>query len=165
MIKWLLILCLMFLSPGALAQGDALEQPVVTLPEYARVGEPFTVSWTKVEGAAFYSIRFENGDDVFFAADTEENFFTYHDMRLKAGAYQITVGVFPAGSARGSESLPMPLRALSGRTALAALGAVIFVLSDMGVCHGMLYRIPKKLDFVYLGIYYLAQLLLAISAF
>ena len=62
-------------------------------------------------------------------------------------------------------SLPMPLRALSGRTALAALGAVIFVLSDMGVCHGMLYRIPKKLDFVYLGIYYLAQLLLAISAF
>jgi len=110
MIKWLLILCLMFLSPGALAQGDALEQPVVTLPEYARVGEPFTVSWTKVEGAAFYSFRFENGDDVFFAADTDENTFTYHDMRLKAGAYQITVGVFPAGSARGSESLPMPLR-------------------------------------------------------
>jgi len=33
------------------------------------------------------------------------------------------------------------------------------------VCHGMLCKIPKKLDYVYLGIYYLAQLLLGLSAF
>ena len=64
-----------------------------------------------------------------------------------------------------SLSLAMPFRHFSARTLLAALGALIFVLSDMGVCHGMLYRIPKKLDYTYLGIYYLAQLLLGLSAF
>jgi len=64
-----------------------------------------------------------------------------------------------------SLSLPMPFRSFSARTLLAALGAVIFVLSDMGVCHGMLCKIPKKLDYVYLGIYYLAQLLLGLSTF
>lgn len=62
-------------------------------------------------------------------------------------------------------SLPMPFRQFSTRTLLAALGALIFVLSDMGVCHGMMRRIPKKLDYLYLGIYYLAQLLLGLSAF
>ena len=57
-------------------------------------------------------------------------------------------------------------KGLAGASALfAALGALIFVLSDMGVCHGMLCRIPKKLNFLYLGIYYLAQLLLGLSAF
>ena len=59
----------------------------------------------------------------------------------------------------------MPFRQFSTRTLLAALGALIFVLSDMGVCHGMMCRIPKKLDYLYLGIYYLAQLLLGLSAF
>ena len=62
-------------------------------------------------------------------------------------------------------ALPMPVRAFSSRTLLAALGAFIFVLSDLGVCHGMMYRIPKKLSFLYLGIYYLAQLMLGLSAF
>lgn len=62
-------------------------------------------------------------------------------------------------------SLPMPFRSLSARSLLAAVGALIFVLSDMGVCHAMLYAIPQKLNFCYLGIYYLAQLLLALSAF
>ena len=62
-------------------------------------------------------------------------------------------------------ALPMPVRAFSVRTLLAALGAIIFVLSDLGVCHGMMCKIPKKLSFFYLGIYYLAQLLLGLSAF
>ena len=62
-------------------------------------------------------------------------------------------------------SLPMPFLAFSARTLLAALGAVIFVLSDMGVCHGMLFKIPRRLVAGYLGIYYLAQLLLGLSAF
>lgn len=62
-------------------------------------------------------------------------------------------------------SLPMPFLALSQRTVLAALGAVVFVLSDMGVCHGMLCRISTRRDACYLGIYYLAQLLLGLSAF
>ncbi len=64
-----------------------------------------------------------------------------------------------------SLSLPMPFLAFSQRTLLAALGAVIFVLSDMGVCHGMLCKISRKRDACYLGIYYLAQLLLGLSAF
>lgn len=64
-----------------------------------------------------------------------------------------------------SLSLPMPFRHFSARSFLAAAGALIFVLSDMGVCHGMLCKIPKKLDYAYLGIYYLAQLLLGLSAF
>ena len=62
-------------------------------------------------------------------------------------------------------SLPLPFASFGAQTLFAALGALIFVLSDMGVCHGMLCRIPKKLDFLYLGIYYLAQLLLGLSAF
>jgi len=62
-------------------------------------------------------------------------------------------------------SLPLPFVAFSARTLLAALGAVIFVLSDLGVCHGMLCKISRKRDFCYLGIYYLAQLLLGLSAF
>jgi len=62
-------------------------------------------------------------------------------------------------------SIPMPFLACSQRALLAALGAVIFVLSDMGVCHGMLCKISPRRDFAYLGIYYLAQLLLGLSAF
>ena len=62
-------------------------------------------------------------------------------------------------------SLPMPFLAFSQRTVLAALGAVVFVLSDMGVCHGMLCKVTRRRDACYLGIYYLAQLLLGLSAF
>ena len=62
-------------------------------------------------------------------------------------------------------SLPMPFAAFSPRTLLAALGAFIFVLSDMGVCHGMVCKVSRQRNFCYLGIYYLAQLLLALSAF
>ena len=64
-----------------------------------------------------------------------------------------------------SFSLPLPFAACSQRTVLAALGAAIFVLSDMGVCHCMLCKVSRKRNFCYLGIYYLAQLLLALSAF
>ena len=62
-------------------------------------------------------------------------------------------------------SLPMPFLAFSQRTLLAALGAAGFVLSDMGVCHGMLCKVSRRRDACYLGIYYLAQLLLGLSAF
>lgn len=62
-------------------------------------------------------------------------------------------------------SLPMPFMALSQRTLLAALGAFVFVLSDMGVYHGIVCKISRRRDFFYLGIYYLAQLLLSLSAF
>lgn len=64
-----------------------------------------------------------------------------------------------------SLSLPMPFIAFSQRTVLAALGALIFVLSDMGVCHAALFKVSRRRDACYLGIYYLAQLLLGLSAF
>ena len=62
-------------------------------------------------------------------------------------------------------ALPMPFFAFSQRSLLGALGAVIFVLSDMGVFHGMTCRISRRRDQFYLAIYYLAQLLLGLSAF
>lgn len=62
-------------------------------------------------------------------------------------------------------SLPLSFYGLSERTVLAALGAVLFVLSDMGVCHAALCKISRRRDACYLGVYYLAQLLLGLSAF
>ncbi|MCI6039976.1 MAG: lysoplasmalogenase [Clostridiales bacterium] len=62
-------------------------------------------------------------------------------------------------------SLPLPLLAPSARSTLAALGAVTFVISDMTLCHNTLLNRPAPYHFVSLGIYYMAQLLLALSAF
>lgn len=62
-------------------------------------------------------------------------------------------------------SLPLPLLAPSARSTLAALGAVTFVASDMTLCHNLLLKRPVPYHFVSLGIYYMAQLLLALSAF
>ena len=65
-----------------------------------------------------------------------------------------------AGRAAGL-SLPLPLLAPSARSTLAALGAVTFVVSDMTLCHNLLLKRPSSCHFVSLGIYYMAQLLLA----
>ncbi|MBQ7866797.1 MAG: hypothetical protein IJ354_01425 [Clostridia bacterium] len=62
-------------------------------------------------------------------------------------------------------SLPLPFHALSRRSVLAALGAVLFVLSDMGTCHTILTPVSKTFDRCSLGVYYTAQFLLAMSAF
>ena len=62
-------------------------------------------------------------------------------------------------------SLPLPLLAPSARSTLAALGAVTFVVSDMTLCHNLLLKRPSSCHFVSLGIYYMAQRLLALSAF
>ena len=40
-----------------------------------------------------------------------------------------------------------------------------FVVSDMTLCHNLLLKRPGSCHFVSLGIYYMAQLLLALSAF
>ena len=40
-----------------------------------------------------------------------------------------------------------------------------FVVSDMTLCHNLLLKRPSSCHFVSLGIYYMAQLLLALSAF
>ena len=50
-------------------------------------------------------------------------------------------------------------------TPMAAIGAVLFVISDMGVCHGMLVNRTKAYSFRMLAVYYLAQLCLGMSAF
>ena len=62
-------------------------------------------------------------------------------------------------------SLPLPFITLSERTVLAAVGAVLFVISDMGVCHSILANTSKRYSFFMLGVYYLAQLCLGRSAF
>lgn len=62
-------------------------------------------------------------------------------------------------------SLPLPFAAFTERTMLAAVGAVLFVISDMGVCHSILVNTSKSFSFFMLGVYYLAQLCLGLSAF
>ena len=62
-------------------------------------------------------------------------------------------------------SLPLPFAAFSRRTVLAALGAVLFVVSDMGTCHVILAKPSVQFDFTNIGIYYTAQFLLGMSAF
>ena len=47
----------------------------------------------------------------------------------------------------------------------AALGAMLFVLSDMGTCHVILAKPSIQFDFTNIGIYYTAQFLLGMSAF
>ncbi len=62
-------------------------------------------------------------------------------------------------------SLPAPVLAFSRRTVLAAMGAALFVLSDMGTCHAMLAKPGRTFNYLSLGVYYTAQMLLAFSAF
>ncbi len=62
-------------------------------------------------------------------------------------------------------SLPVPFAALSRRAVLAALGAMLFVVSDMGTCHAMLTPAGRRFNYISLGVYYTAQLLLGFSAF
>ena len=62
-------------------------------------------------------------------------------------------------------SLPAPFVVLSRRTVLAALGALLFVLSDMGTCHSILMDPSPHFNYLSLGTYYTAQFLLGMSAF
>lgn len=62
-------------------------------------------------------------------------------------------------------SVPLPFLAFSRRSLLAALGAALFVLSDMGTCHCILTPAGKRFNFISLGVYYTGQILLGMSAF
>lgn len=80
----------------------------------------------------------------------------------------IKIGVFiyaAALSALLGLSLPLPFLAFSRRALLAALGAALFVASDMTLCRNLLSRVEVKDHYISLGIYYTGQLLLALSAF
>ena len=62
-------------------------------------------------------------------------------------------------------SLPLPFAAPSQRTVLAALGAAMFVVSDMTTCHCVLAKPGLRFEYNSLTIYYAAQFLLGMSAF
>ncbi|MBE5795225.1 MAG: lysoplasmalogenase [Clostridiales bacterium] len=62
-------------------------------------------------------------------------------------------------------ALPLPFTARSPQAYLAALGAVLFVVSDMTLCDNMLNTRPLRNEYISLGIYYTAQFLLGASLF
>jgi hypothetical protein len=62
-------------------------------------------------------------------------------------------------------SLPLPFLVPGRRSVFAALGAALFVLSDMGTCRCMLTKTSERFNAVSLGIYYTAQIFLGMSAF
>lgn len=62
-------------------------------------------------------------------------------------------------------SLPLPFLAPSRSALLAALGAALFVASDLTLCHNTLRNKPVSWRYFSLGTYYMGQLLLALSAF
>lgn len=60
-------------------------------------------------------------------------------------------------------ALPLPLAAGSPQTWCAAAGALLFVISDITLCDNMLNARPVRNQYISLGIYYTAQILLGIS--
>lgn len=62
-------------------------------------------------------------------------------------------------------ALPLPFTAGNPQNWLAALGAILFVVSDMTLCDNMLNRRPRRNEYISLGIYYAAQFLLGASLF
>lgn len=62
-------------------------------------------------------------------------------------------------------ALPLPFAVASPQSYLAALGAVLFVLSDMTLCDNLLNTRPLRNEYISLSIYYTAQFLLGASLF
>lgn len=60
-------------------------------------------------------------------------------------------------------ALPLPFLGGGTHPFLAAAGALLFVLSDATLCDNMINRRPLPNQYVSLGIYYTAQLLLGLS--
>ncbi|MEG1194652.1 MAG: lysoplasmalogenase family protein [Clostridia bacterium] len=60
-------------------------------------------------------------------------------------------------------SLPLPFMAYSTSALCAAVGAALFVASDMTLCHNTLCSKPVPYHFFSLGLYYMGQLFLALS--
>lgn len=61
-------------------------------------------------------------------------------------------------------SVPLPILTYSHRAVLAAVGAIMFVISDLTLCHNTVRHKPLSWHYVSLGIYYTGQLLLGLSA-
>lgn len=62
-------------------------------------------------------------------------------------------------------ALPLPFLAPGARSVFAAVGAALFVLSDLTLCHNTVRKKPTAWHYVSLGVYYMAQFALALSAF
>ncbi|MBP3648322.1 MAG: lysoplasmalogenase [Clostridia bacterium] len=62
-------------------------------------------------------------------------------------------------------ALPLPFTAGTPQSYLAALGAILFVISDMTLCDNMLNTRPLRNEYISLSIYYAAQFLLGASLF
>lgn len=62
-----------------------------------------------------------------------------------------------------ASALPLPFLGSSFRPALAAIGALLFVLSDATLCDNMVNDRPLPNQYISLGIYYTAQFLLGLS--
>lgn len=60
-------------------------------------------------------------------------------------------------------ALPLPFTVGGRGATLAAVGAILFVLSDATLCDNMLNDRPRPNQYVSLGIYYTAQLFLGMS--
>ena len=103
---------------------------------------------------------------VFLIAAVGLEFFVRH-YQDKVTAAMILVGLriyALALAALLAFSLPLPFLAPGPRSALAALGAALFVVSDLTLCHNTMKRKPTMWHFVSLGVYYSGQLLLGLSA-
>ncbi len=61
-------------------------------------------------------------------------------------------------------ALPLAFTGSGRGSVLAAVGAVLFVLSDATLCDNIINRRPRPNQYVSLGIYYTAQLFLGMSA-
>lgn len=83
-------------------------------------------------------------------------------MTDKLIAYGVCVYA-AALSALLAAALPLPYLAEGFQPVLAAVGAVLFVLSDATLCDNMINNRPLPNQYISLGIYYTAQFLLGLS--
>ncbi len=80
-------------------------------------------------------------------------------MYLCLSAYSVAL------SALLSAAIAAAAFAWSARTALAALGAALFVVSDATLCRNVLEKREEKAHYISLGVYYMGQLCIALAAF
>ena len=82
------------------------------------------------------------------------------DKRLFYGLLLYALAI----SAMVSVAVPTPFLAFSPRMLSAAVGAVLFLASDITLCQNSLLHRPERSEFISLGLYYTGQLLIAFTA-
>lgn len=79
-------------------------------------------------------------------------------LRLPVAGYGIALCML------GAAALPQVFTQYSTRSLLGALGAGLFIASDLTLCRNLLEKLGFKHQYISLGMYYMGQLLLALSA-